>query len=171
MGVEITNNHFNIMSDRAYITREGFGYLLNKIKGLTWDIYTGGFKFSESKETAKVILNIEWEYQRNKQSEQKPFFVKAGEHASHDAIIGKAERKARKWLYDYISKRDFSDGDTVTIDADSGDVEDLTDIEKQAEQENKLNNASQRVNFPSNSAQGAQKKQNIPCDNKDEPGF
>ena len=39
------------------------------------------------------------------------FPIKSNEYTSYDALIGKAERKAKRWLYNTIKGTDISDGD------------------------------------------------------------
>lgn len=116
LGLQPTGNHFNIISGNMYPTREGFGYLLSQIPNLRYNLeYTEVNKVENSK-VSHVTVKVTWvlgEDEPKKQSMRFP--IKSDAYTSHDALIGKAERKARRWLFNTINGTDISDGDTEDI--------------------------------------------------------
>ena len=118
-GLTPVGNMFNIIAGRFYPTKEGFTYLLNNMPGLAYQIdlsvpvmRNGG---------AIVTADIRWSYndsQTQRQTREIPVRVNAGMGA--DAILGKADRKAKKWLFEHITKKPMPDGSV-----DDGDVIDV----------------------------------------------
>ena len=97
IGLLPTGNQFNILAERMYPTKEGYTALLKKL-GVRYVIEIGQEKNSFTVNTT-VVKN---------------------DYSSNDQIRGKAERKAKKALYEYITGSDFGDGDessTQVIDA------------------------------------------------------
>lgn len=123
-GLNVIGNHFNIISSNMYITKEGYGFLLKQMKDLRYNI---SFSILEEKNgytdvQCKITFKIEGE-ESKKQIETFP--VKSGKYSNPDNILGKAERKARKWLYDNISGKETADG---AIDISHTEVK--TEMEK-----------------------------------------
>lgn len=116
-GVQPTGNQFNIIAGNAYITKEGYGYLLSKISGLDFDIIHDLPRISQDKKSAAVESMISWSINGGPKNEKKvPLAIKSNEFMGADGVIGKATRKARKWLYEKITGIETSDGDTQEID-------------------------------------------------------
>ena len=82
IGLLPTGNQFNIIAERMYPTKEGYTSLLRKL-GVKYFI-----------DTFSIIAT-----------------VKKDDYSSHDQLRGKAERKAKKALYEYITGCDFGDAD------------------------------------------------------------
>ena len=118
-GLTPVGNMWNIIAAKFYPTKEGFTYLLNNMPGLAYQIdlsvpvmRNGG---------AIVTADIRWSYndsQTQRQTREIPVRVNAGMGA--DAILGKADRKAKKWLFEHITKKPMPDGSV-----DDGDVIDI----------------------------------------------
>lgn len=108
-GVYPVGNEFNIIAGRAYITKEGMGRKLREIDGLTYSITPG---IPTMKDGGSVVpMNVEWKYKGVSASRDLPVCVKLNSGMGADAVIGKATRKARAWLYQTITGSEVSDGE------------------------------------------------------------
>lgn len=110
-GVGAIGNQFNIIAGRAYITKEGMGRKLANIKGLSYSI-TPGIPQSASG-GAIVPVDVEWTYPHGAEKKSKPLqiCVRVNSGMGADAIIGKATRKARAWLYATITGQEVPEGE------------------------------------------------------------
>lgn len=116
-GFEPWGNQFNIISGNMYGTKEGFGAVLNKTKGLKWDITPGLPRINAAKDGAAVQMKITWTYGGEpEQVKEIDFAVKMNAYAGVDAAIGKATRKARAWLFNKINGTEVGEGDVQDID-------------------------------------------------------
>lgn len=116
LGLNPTGNQFNIIASNMYVTKEGFTFLLKKVKGLKYSIIYPTVNFSNDKQTAIVVCIITYRVGEEKETKQTlEFTVKAGNYATSDSCIGKAERKAKCWLYNHIEGTDLTDGDAEDI--------------------------------------------------------
>lgn len=116
-GFEPWGNQFNIISGSMYGTKEGFGAVLNKTKGLKFDIIPGLPRINAAKDGAAVLMKITWTYGNEpEQSKEIDFAVKMNQYAGVDAAIGKATRKARAWLFNKINGTEVGEGDVMDID-------------------------------------------------------
>lgn len=116
LGLEVTGNQFNIIGGNMYPTREGFGALLDKMQGLKKNFTYKEIRQPSGQKVANVIVQIDW--QLGDESPRKQvidFPIKSNEYTSYDALIGKAERKAKRWLFNTIKGTDISDGDVNDI--------------------------------------------------------
>lgn len=116
-GVEPTGNQFNIIGNNFYITKEGFGALLGKVKGLRYSIKHKIPVIDTSKTFATVESSVKWSYNGEEHTEQITHSIKGNSYASSDAYLGKAERKVRAWLFNQVSDIEVSDGDVEDIEA------------------------------------------------------
>lgn len=116
-GVEPTGNQFNIIGNNFYITKEGFGALLGKVKGLRYSIKHKVPTIDSSKTFATVESTVKWSYNGEEHTEQITHSIKGSAYASSDAYLGKAERKVRAWLFNQVSDIEVSDGDVEDIEA------------------------------------------------------
>lgn len=108
-GLMPCGNHFNIISGRMYVTKEGFTYLLDQA-GVKYTIdqavpvmKNGG---------AIVATDVTWtdaEGHKGCKHLDVPVRVNAGMGA--DAILGKGERKAKCWLYNNLLHAQLADGE------------------------------------------------------------
>jgi len=118
-GLLPTFNQFNIIAEKMYPTKEGFTSLLKKL-GV---IYVLNFGEDLSKPDAKFAqISVKINY-KIKDEDQKPFIMMAvvpkNAYSSYDQLKGKAERRAKKMLYEYVTGLDLGeyDGDS---DNDTG---------------------------------------------------
>lgn len=111
-GVQPFGNHFNIIAGNMYITKEGFGYLLKNITGLSYEIIPSLPRIDAAKGSAAINMKIRWQFGNGAPSEREiDFAIKVNQYMGADAVIGKATRKARKWLHDTITGFEIADGD------------------------------------------------------------
>lgn len=108
MGLQPTGNHFNIIAGNTYITKEGCGYLLNKLHaGIKWTVVCRITRVSQDKTSAEVEATVTW----GNNTQILPIPIKTDAYTSLDAIIGKATRKARAWLLSTLSGYEIPEGD------------------------------------------------------------
>ncbi|EHQ41499.1 hypothetical protein [Myroides odoratus] len=116
LGLNPTGNQFNIIASNMYVTKEGFTFLLKKIKGLRYSIIYPSTNFAQNRETAQVNCEVTYQIGEEKPIKQLlEFTVKSGPYATTDSCNGKAERKAKCWLYNHIEGTDITDGDAEDI--------------------------------------------------------
>ena len=114
-GLQPCGNQFNIIAGNTYATKEGVGYLLSKIKGLHYDIVA---ELPRVKDTSSaVVMNITWTINGVTQTKKLDIPVKVNNYMGTDAILGKAVRKSRKWLYDTLMGCDLPEADVIDIDS------------------------------------------------------
>lgn len=117
-GVQPSGNQFNIIAGNTYITKEGFGYMLDHYNGLSYEIIHELPRINKESTSAAIVMNISWEINNNGENTRAiEFPIKINKYMGTDAVIGKANRKARAWLYSNISGHEISDGDLEDHDA------------------------------------------------------
>lgn len=109
-GVYPVGNEFNIIARQCYITKEGFGHKLRDIHGLGYSI-TPGIPTMCGDNGAIISMTIEWTIGGKTQSKEMKFAIRVNRMMGADAIIGKATRKARAWLYTTVTGQELGDGD------------------------------------------------------------
>jgi hypothetical protein len=109
----------------CYITKEGFGFMLSNIKGLDYEIIQSLPRINPEKTSAAIVMTLEWTYKSEKRTRQIDFAVRMNSQMGVDAVIGKATRKARAWLYNKIKGTEIPDGETSDI------AHEVVDPEKQ----------------------------------------
>jgi hypothetical protein len=111
MGLQPTGNQFNIIAGNTYATKEGVGELLKNLPGLHFKITPELPRINPDKSSAAIKMCIKWSLEGVKSEETIEIPVKMNSMMGTDAVIGKATRKARKWLYDTITGSELPDGD------------------------------------------------------------
>lgn len=109
IGLLPTGNQFNIIAERMYPTKEGYTALLRRL-GVKYFIDVSYDK-SQTKGFAEIPCKISYEYNGEKNSFSIVATVKKDDYSSPDQLRGKAERRAKKALYEYITGCDFGDAD------------------------------------------------------------
>lgn len=115
-GLLPTANQFNIIAGRMYPTKEGYTSLLKKL-GCKYFIEKG-FDKSQDTRFAEIQCKISYEYQGAKNSFNYTATIKKDAYSSPDQISGKAERRAKKVLFEYLTGCDLGDADQ-----DSGKID------------------------------------------------
>lgn len=110
-GVQPVGNQFNIIMGNCYITKEGFGYLLKNIEGLSYEIIPQLPRIQTDKGSGAVVMKIRWTIEGKTNERDIDFAIKVNSAMGADAVIGKATRKARAWLHSTITNTEISDGD------------------------------------------------------------
>lgn len=117
-GLLPTGNQFNIIAGRQYTTNEGYSYLLKKLN-VRHMISKAILPSAPNAPFVDVKCNIS--YLVNGEP-GKSFSItvqcKQDNFSSPDQIKGKADRKAKKTLYEFITGEDVRDGDVVSADDD-----------------------------------------------------
>ena len=124
MGVQPFGNQFNIIAGNAYITAEGFGYLLKNVVGesgpLWYETIPSLPRISQDKTSAACTMKITWRFGAGeKQVRDIEFAIKCNSYMGADAVIGKAKRKARAWLYNSINGVEIPEGDVTDTGLDA----------------------------------------------------
>lgn len=115
-GVQPMGNQFNIISGSCYITKEGFGYMLKNVPGLHYEIVPDLPRINPEKTAAACKVKIYWSFPGSeKLSREVEFPIKMNAHMGSDAVLGKATRKARAWLFNTVMNTEISDGDITDI--------------------------------------------------------
>lgn len=123
IGLLPTGNQFNIIADRMYPTKEGYTALLRKL-GVKYFIEVSYDK-SQTQGVAEIPCKISYQYNGEKNSFSIVATVKKDENSSPDQLRGKAERRAKKALYEYITGCDFGDADedsSRTVDVEAVEI-------------------------------------------------
>lgn len=134
-GVQPFGNQFNIIAGNCYITKEGFGYLLANFKGLSYEIIPSLPRIDSAKGSAAVSMKIKWKLGSHEGERDIDFAIKVNNFMGADAVIGKATRKARAWLYSTITGVEIGDGDVEFQDANVVSSRPLTEENKKATSE------------------------------------
>lgn len=117
-GVQPYGNQFNIIAGNMYVTKEGYGYLLSKIPGLKYTITPHLPRVKDT--SSAIVMTIEWSINGGAKNEkQMDIPVRVNSGMGTDAIIGKAMRKARAWLFQTITGNDIGDGEVDTEEAEA----------------------------------------------------
>ncbi|MDR3188100.1 MAG: hypothetical protein LBT94_02815 [Prevotellaceae bacterium] len=143
IGLLPTGNQLNIIAERMYPTKEGYTALLRRLNVKYFiDV---SFDKSQNPSFAEIPCKISYEHNGEKNSFSIVATVKKDSYSSHDQLRGKAERRAKKALYEYITGCDFGDADensSHVVDAE------FTDVSEKVEREVKTNaNASGTLDF------------------------
>ena len=122
IGLLPTGNQFNIIADRMYPTKEGYTALLRKL-GVKYFIDVS-FDKGQTPGFAEIPCKISYSYNDEKNSFNIVATVKKDSYSSPDQLRGKAERRAKKALYEYITGCDFGDADehSNVVDIEHEDV-------------------------------------------------
>lgn len=130
LGLQCVGNQWNIIGGNMYVTKEGFTYLLRKLcaEGKLRDmkfIYhpaeitesstqgkrKDGSPYQKIEREGKVRVDVSCMWQGKPVQEQLEFIVRVNAGMSQDAVLGKAERKAKAWLFNYLTDQCIGDGD------------------------------------------------------------
>lgn len=133
-GLQCVGNQFNIISGGFYATKEGYTYLLRNMPGLedmrfiyhpavisessTSGTRKDGTPYQKIEREGKTVVDVSWVYHGVRGMERLEFCIRVNAGMSQDAIMGKAERKAKKWLFERLTDRYMPDGE---VDANYSD--------------------------------------------------
>lgn len=111
-GLLPTGNQFNIISGTMYPTKEGYTVLLKKIGAK----YIIDVQQDQSKDPAFATYpcKISYAFNGEKNSLTVMATVRRDQYSSNDQLRGKAERRAKKALYEYLTGTDLGDADETS---------------------------------------------------------
>lgn len=112
IGLLPTGNQFNIISGTMYPTKEGYTVLLKKI-GAKYIIDVQQDR-SQNPAFAEFPCKISYSYNGEKNSLTVVATVRRDQYSSNDQLRGKAERRAKKALYEYLTGTDYGDADETS---------------------------------------------------------
>lgn len=113
-GLLPTGNQFNIIAGRMYPTKEGFSALLSKL-GVKYQISIA-LEPATMEGFSNLLCTISYSYRGEKQSYKLPVQVKSDQYSTPDQLKGKAERRAKKNLYEYLTGLDLGEGDAESAE-------------------------------------------------------
>lgn len=168
IGLLPTGNQFNIIAERMYPTKEGYTALLRRM-GVKYYIDIS-YDRSQTKGFAEIPCKITYSWQGEKNSFSITATVKKDDYSSPDQLRGKAERRAKKALYEYLTGCDWGDADeNSSAPVDTTYVE----IKENANQGKPIEVKPAREARPKPAPKPAQAPKPTAADNADEetPGF
>lgn len=115
-GLQWAGNQFNIIAGRFYATKEGFHFLLRKHPHLT-DLKLNFALPRTLNGGATVVCSATWNLGGVPDKMEAEIGVKTDGYSSLDQILGKAERKFCKRIYERVSGQNVPDGDQDGDDA------------------------------------------------------
>lgn len=103
-GVHVVGNHFNIISGRCYVTREGYEHKLRNYRGFTeFKPNYGVPKMHASGEGAIVECEATWSLNGKPDAMKAEIPVRVNKGMGTDAILGKATRKFLKRVFERLT--------------------------------------------------------------------
>lgn len=109
IGLLPTGNQFNIITGTMYPTKEGYTALLKRL-GVKYIIQKTPMQDMSDK-CAQVTCKVSYSWNKESNSFTVITPIKKDGYSSMDQILGKAERKAKKALFEYITGCDYGDAD------------------------------------------------------------
>ena len=117
MGLMPTGNQMNILAGRMYPTKEGYSALLSRL-GVKYICEVGLDESEPTAKAARIQVVINYSYNGEKSKIATVATVKKDSYSSLDQLRGKAERRGKKILYEYLTGCDMGeDGETAVVDA------------------------------------------------------
>ena len=145
LGLQCVGNQFNIIGGNMYVTKEGFTFLLRRLvqegklqdmkfvyhpaeitESSTQGTRRDGSMYQKIEREGRVKVDVSCTYQHKPVREQLEFIVRVNNGMSQDAVLGKAERKAKAWLYNFLTDQCLSDGDAEAEAAAPAPMRDVT---------------------------------------------
>ncbi len=112
IGLRPTGNQFNIISGTMYPTKEGYTSLLKKIGAKYVIDYSQ--PTIDPQGFATFVCKINYEFKGEKNSFSVSATVRTDQYSSYDQLRGKAERRAKKALYEYLTGTDYGEADEAS---------------------------------------------------------
>lgn len=145
LGLQCVGNQFNILGGNMYVTKEGFTFLLRqlvrqgRLEGMRFVYHPAEIKESSTQgvsRSGEVYQKIEREglvkvevscvWDGKPVEECLEFVIRVNAGMSQDAVLGKAERKAKAWLFNFLTDQAISDGE-AEVQAEAGkEMRDVT---------------------------------------------
>lgn len=145
LGLQCVGNQFNIIGGNMYVTKEGFTFLLRNLakqgkladlkfvyhpaditESSTQGTRRDGSLYQKIEREGRVKVDVSCTFNGKPVQEQLEFIVRVNNGMTQDAVLGKAERKAKAWLYNYLTDQCVSDGDAESEQAAPAPMRDVT---------------------------------------------
>ena len=130
LGLQCVGNQFNILGGNMYVTKEGFTFLLRQLvkqgrledmrfvyhpaeikESSTQGVSRSGDVYQKIEREGLVKVEVRCVFDGKPVNECLEFVIRVNAGMSQDAVLGKAERKAKAWLYNYLTDQAVSDGE------------------------------------------------------------
>jgi hypothetical protein len=115
-GFSFVGNEMNVIARRFYAAKNGLTRKLKELDGLTDLKIIPGIPRMSGDRGAVVEMQITCTYNGRPIAETLEFAIRVNSMMGADAIIGKAERKAKHWLYTYLTGSEMPEGEVEDID-------------------------------------------------------
>lgn len=124
-------NQINIISEKMYPTKEGFTALLKKLR-VKYILNFGADMSKPESKFAEITVKINYNYNDENKSFVMTAVVPKNAYSSYDQLKGKAERRAKKMLYEYITGLDLgeNDGEVIQEPEEKRNIQDVEVIEQ-----------------------------------------
>lgn len=118
MGLKWRGNQFNILQGRLYLTKEGADSLISAM-GVPHSAVVGSFTYGpvlkggvdrNGRQMADVVtvdvpVSVYWQEEGKEMQKDLSFNIRMSANSTVDAVNGKAESHAVKWLYKYLTSK------------------------------------------------------------------
>lgn len=118
MGLKWRGNQFNILQGRLYLTKEGADSLISAM-GVPHSAVVGSFTYGpvlkggvdrNGRQMADVVtvdvpVSVYWQEEGKEMQKDLSFNIRMSANSTVDAVNGKAEAHAVKWLYKYLTSK------------------------------------------------------------------
>ena len=130
LGLQCVGNQFNILGGNMYVTKEGFTFLLRQLvkqgrlqdmrfvyhpaeikESSTQGVSRSGDVYQKIEREGLVKVEVSCVFDGKPVNECLEFVIRVNAGMSQDAVLGKAERKAKAWLYNHLTDQAVSDGE------------------------------------------------------------
>lgn len=141
-GLQPVGNQFNIIASKFYPTKEGFTYLLRKLPGLsdlrvvchpaqikessTWGTSKSGEKYQKIEREGHAKVDVSCVYNGKAVNEELEFCIRVNNGMSQDAVLGKSEAKAKRWLYNYLTGSNLGEAESAAEAQEERGFRDVT---------------------------------------------
>lgn len=116
IGLRLTDNEWNIISQRCYVTREGFSRLLREHRGLTDLKIVPGVPNGDKTRGVTIAYHCTWRLNGVEQTLDVVIPVSGGEYATLDQLLGKGDRKVKARIWAKVTGSEVSADGEVEIE-------------------------------------------------------
>jgi len=189
LGLQCVGNQFNILGGNLYVTKEGFTFLLRELvragrlrelrfvyhpaeikESSTQGVSRSGEVYQKIEREGLVKVEVSCVWEGKPVVECLEFVIRVNAGMSQDAVLGKAERKAKAWLYNYLTDQAISDGE-AEAEADAKPVREVAGavaeepafLGRAEAQPMKVGLPGQLPGFVPNYARGAAAEEEVPA--------
>ena len=133
-GLPLTGNHFNVIQERCYLTKEGFQYLCRNHPGVTdlaYDVHEPDEirPVANSKMVAAYMpFTASWKMNGIEQFLETKCYVRmyGGNDSFYDGLVGKATRRGLAKVYERMIGPVLAPMDADDLEPDTPQVKDIT---------------------------------------------